>query len=131
MNKRLVDLNLHQFEDFVALQQDVLSASEAVEHRYNLQHIGAMTVSMSARDCRWSSFASNASASGMNVNEDRDLIKQAKALPTFDQGSNVPSGQYMEMVVEDVPLDLLSRRVKLTGGKDWPLLVLSLLRHEH
>lgn len=62
---------------------------------------------------------------GMNA-ENNHPIEPVKALPTLYQGSYVPSGQYVEVVVEDVPLDLLSKR-----GEDWPLLLFSLLRHEH
>lgn len=122
-----------QFEDFPAMQKDVLSAGEAMERQQNQHQIGAKADS-SQRDRRGSSCSSSFAGvnSDMNVDDDsgdHDHPNDHTAADTHE--SYVPSGQYVEVVVDAVPLDLLEKRKALIGGKDWPLVFFSLLRHEH
>lgn len=132
-----------QFEDFPALQKDLLSAGEAMERQQNQNLIGTKTDNFSERRSRRSSFASctaGGSASEMNVDDDsvdygdgqRQLSRPAEIFSANDEGEGfAPSGQYVEVLIDAVPLDLLEKRKALIGGKDWPFVLFSLLRHEH
>ena len=107
------------------MQKDVLGAGEAMERQQN-QHLLEAKESGSERASRRSSFSSSLAGGGSDANMDVDSM-------CADHGheSYVPSGQYVEVVVDCVPLDLLEKRKALLGGKEWPLLLFSLLRHEH
>lgn len=124
------------------MQKDVLSAGEAMERQQNQDLIGAKTCSASERRSRRFSFASSKTGmSEMNVEDDStgdgdypqpsNVATASTIADCSDQGSHVQSGQYVEVIVDGVPLDLLDKRRELIGGKDWPLVLFSLLRHEH
>lgn len=114
-----------QFEDFPAMQKDVLGAGEAMERQQN-QHLLEAKEGGSERGSRRPSFASSLAGGGSDVNMDVDSVGG-----DHGQGSYVPSGHYVEVVIDCVPLDLLEKRKSLLGGKEWPVLLFSLLRHEH
>lgn len=51
---------------------------------------------------------------------------------TVDENeSYVASGLYVEVMIDKVPLNLLDARKALLGGKDSPIIMFSLLKHEH
>ena len=122
-----------QFEDFNAMQKDVLGAGEAMERQQN-QHFLDAKEDSSERGSRRSSFASSA-VGGSDVSMDVDSVGagQIATLPSAenDHETYVQSGRYVEVVIDSVPLDLLEKRKALLGGKEWPVVLFSLLRHEH
>lgn len=107
------------------MQKDVLGAGEAMERQQN-QHLLEAKEGGSERGSRRPSFASSLAGGGSDVNMDVDSVGG-----DHGQGSYVPSGHYVEVVIDCVPLDLLEKRKSLLGGKEWPVLLFSLLRHEH
>lgn len=118
------------------MQKDVLGAGEAMERHQNQQLLEAKGGS-SERGSRRSSFASS-SVAASDANMDIDTVDAGDSADTADfvapdheLESHVPSGLYVEVVIDSVPLDLLEKRKALLGGKDWPLVLFSLLRHEH
>ncbi|CAM9156492.1 unnamed protein product [Ectocarpus sp. 4 AP-2014] len=126
---------IFQFEDFPAMQKDVLRAGEAMERQQNQNVLEVKEGS--ERGSRRSSFASSVvetCGAGMDVDAaaDQDLTDPCGVLAADqERGSYVQSGQYVEVVIDSVPLDVLEKRKELLGGRDWPLVLFSLLRHEH
>ncbi|CAM9106281.1 unnamed protein product [Ectocarpus sp. 8 AP-2014] len=126
---------IFQFEDFPAMQKDVLRAGEAMERQQNQNLLEVKEGS--ERGSRRSSFASSVAGTcgaGMDVDSaaDQDLADPSGVLAADqDRESYVQSGQYVEVVIDSVPLDELEKRKELLGGRDWPLVLFSLLRHEH
>lgn len=115
------------------MQKDVLGAGEAMERQQN-QHFLEAKEGSSERGGRRPSFASSAvGESDANMDVDSAGTAQVATLPSADDGSeaHVPSGRYVEVVIDSVPLDLLEKRKALLGGKEWPVVLFSLLRHEH
>lgn len=125
-----------QFEDFPALQKEVLSSGEAIEREQNRCLIDGKAESHQ-RGSRKSSFASCAADSiggdSMDDGGTDGVAADAIRISSTDHEHEgyVSSGQYVEVIVDDVPLDLMDQRRAMTGGKDWPLVLFSLLRHEH
>lgn len=115
------------------MQKDVLGAGEAMERQQN-QHFLEAKEDSSERGSRRSSFASSA-VGGSDASMDVDSMGagQLATLPSAenDRETYVPSGRYVEIVIDSVPLDLLDKRKALLGGKEWPVVLFSLLRHEH
>lgn len=118
------------------MQKDVLSAGEALERQQN-QHLLEAEADSSERGSRRSSLASSIVAPS-DTNMDIDTMDAGGLADTAgsaaadnERESYVPSGLYVEVVIDSVPLDLLERRKTLLGGKEWPLVLFSLLRHEH
>lgn len=132
----LLSRAVSQFEDFPAMQKDVLGAGEAMERQQN-QHLLEAKEDSSERGSRRSSFASSViGVSDANMDVDSvgvgNLADPAATLPAdHERESYVPSGLYVEVVIDSVPLGLLEKRKALLGGKEWPLVLFSLLRHEH
>ncbi|CAM9628004.1 unnamed protein product [Ectocarpus sp. 6 AP-2014] len=126
---------IFQFEDFPAMQKDVLRAGEAMERQQNQNLLEVKEGS--ERGSRRSSFASSVvgtCGAGMDVDSaaDQDLTDPSGVLAADqDRESYVQSGQYVEVVIDSVPLDVLEKRKEQLGGRDWPLVLFSLLRHEH
>lgn len=119
------------------MQKDVLLAGEAMERRHK-QHLIEAKEESSERGSRRCSFASSvaASAGEMNVDDDSvsadQLVHSTRGTSTDPESeASVPSGQYVEVMIDAVPLDLLDKRKASLGGKEWPLVLFSLLRHEH
>ncbi|CAM9722015.1 unnamed protein product [Scytosiphon promiscuus] len=127
---------IFQFEDFPAMQKDVLGAGEAMERQQN-QHLLETKADSSERGSRRSSFASSTVAANdatmdIDTGDADDLADVADSVAAeHGRESYVPSGLYVEVVIDAVPLDLLEKRKALLGGKEWPLVLFSLLRHEH
>ncbi|CAM9198737.1 unnamed protein product [Ectocarpus fasciculatus] len=126
---------IFQFEDFPAMQKDVLRAGEAMERQQNQNLLEVKEGS--ERGSRRSSFSSSvvgACGAGMDVDSaaDQDLTDPSGVLAADEEReSYVQSGQYVEVVIDSVPLDVLEKRKEMLGGRDWPMVLFSLLRHEH
>lgn len=120
-----------QFEDFAAMQKEIMSAGEAMERQQKQQLIGSKAGS-SGRSSRRPSLASSEmdmEEGSFKSGQHKDLTGETSAVD--GHGSHVESGMYVELLIDRVPLNLLDTRKTLLGGKDWPLLIFSLLRHEH
>lgn len=117
------------------MQKDVLRAGEAMERQQNQNLLEVKEGS--ERGSRRSSFASSvvgACGAGMDVDSaaDQDLTDPSGVLAADqERESYVQSGQYVEVVIDSVPLDVLEKRKEMLGGRDWPMVLFSLLRHEH
>lgn len=111
-----------------------MSAGLAMERQQNLQLLGSKAGSIGQLSRR-SSFAScGGGVREMDMDEcDGDQNSDTTAaVSTGDKPHNyVRSGLYVEVVIDRVPPNLLETRKEFLGGKDWPLLLFSLLRHEH
>ncbi|CAM9413488.1 unnamed protein product [Discosporangium mesarthrocarpum] len=148
---------IFQFEDFAAIQKEVLGMGQVIEHHQNQQLLGAKaerSVVASSSRSRASSFARG----DMHVDEEGmgalgggegtlgelegraqsggsgALVPSAMSAQARVSGHEgfISSGAFVEVEVEGVSADLLERRRLLRpGGRDWPLLFFSLLQHEH
>lgn len=120
------------------MQKDVMSSGQTMERQQNQQLMTAKADN-SGRISRRSSCASSvAGSSEMNVddcpsigNEHADDMDTVASPVEDEDKSYVTSGLYVEVVIDSVPLSLLDSRKAALGGKDSPLLLFSLLRHEH
>ncbi|CAB1099973.1 unnamed protein product [Ectocarpus sp. CCAP 1310/34] len=126
---------IFQFEDFPAMQKDVLRAGEAMERQQNQNLLEVKEGSeFGSRRSSFPSSMIGTCGAGMDVDSGagQDLTDPSGVLAADqDRESYVQAGQYVEVVIDSVPLDVLEKRKKLLGARDWPLVMFSLLRHEH
>lgn len=122
-----------QFEDFPAMQKDVMDEGQAMEREQNHQLIASVT-SVRDRSSRRSSCAYTETSSGMDIDgAPADESQQLDVLASREMGKDdacIPSGMYVEVVIDTVPIDILNKHRAIVR-RDCPLLLFSLLRHEH
>lgn len=109
------------------MHKDIMSSGQTMERQQNQQLVTARTDG--GRVSRHSSFASSSITGPSETN--MDDMDTGTSLGEDGDKCYVTSGLYVKVVIDSVPLGLLDARKAALSGKESPLLLFSLLRHEH